>query len=42
MQMKKMNKHKILKFLGQALMIILFHLGGIAMFVFGFLQNTIY
>lgn len=33
---------KIYKLIGQATTIILFHAGLVAMFVWGFMQNTIY
>lgn len=38
--MKKSDK--IYKYIGQATIVILTHLGFIALFVFGFMQNTIY
>lgn len=40
--MKKLNKNKIYAFIGQATLVILFNVGMTAMFVAGFLQNTIY
>lgn len=40
--MKKLNKNKIYQFIGQATVVILFNVGMTAMFVAGFLQNTIY
>jgi hypothetical protein len=40
--MKKLNKNKIYAFIGQATVVILFNVGMTAMFVAGFLQNTIY
>lgn len=40
--MKKLNKNKIYAFIGQATIVILFNAGMTAMFVAGFMQNTIY
>lgn len=40
--MKKLNKNKVYAFIGQATLVILFNVGMTAMFVAGFLQNTIY
>lgn len=40
--MKKLNKNKIYQFIGQATIVILFNAGMTAMFVAGFMQNTIY
>lgn len=40
--MKKLNKNKVYQFIGQAIVVILFNVGMTAMFVAGFLQNTIY
>lgn len=40
--MKKLNKNKIYAFIGQATVVILFNVGMTAMFVAGFMQNTIY
>lgn len=39
---RKLDKNKILNFIGQATIVILFNAGMTAMFVAGFLQNTIY
>lgn len=39
---RKLDKKKILKFLGQATLVILFNVGMSAMLVVGFMQNTIY
>ena len=40
--MKKLNKNKVYAFIGQATLVILFNVGMTAMFVAGFMQNTIY
>jgi len=39
---RKLDKKKILKFLGQVVLTLVFYAGGTGMLVFGFLQNTIY
>lgn len=39
---RKLDKNKILNFLGQATLVILFNVGMSVMLVYGFMQNTIY
>ena len=39
---RKLDKNKVYAFIGQATVVILFNVGMTAMFVAGFLQNTIY
>ncbi len=39
---RKLDKKKILNFLGQATSVILFNVGMSVMLVAGFMQNTIY
>lgn len=40
--MKKLDKRKVRRFLGQATLIILANLSMSVMLVYGFIQNTIY
>lgn len=43
MKTRKLKKTDIaFKLIGQATVIVLFHIGLVAMFMWGFLQNTIY
>ena len=39
---RKLDRNKVYAFIGQATVVILFNVGMTAMFVSGFLQNTIY
>ncbi len=39
---RKLDKNKILNFLGQAVLVILSNIGMSVMLVYGFMQNTIY
>ena len=41
-QRRKIDEHKVYEFIGRAVVYISFNLLLSAMFVFGFLQNTIY
>lgn len=40
--MKKLNKNKILKFMGQAVLYIMFCTSSTAILAISFMQNTIY
>lgn len=43
MKRRTMTKSDLIfKLIGQATVVVLFHIGGIAMLVWGFMQNTIY
>lgn len=40
--MKRTDKRKVKKFIGQAILFITFNLTWTGMMIFGFMQNTIY
>ena len=40
--MKKINKNKVYELIGRAVVFMAGYAGAIGLFVFGFLQNTIY